>query len=100
MSSIRRSLQGAGDYFKGSGSITVSTLAAGAVEDLTIADSNAAVGQVVSVSLLDAGMEDGIIAIVGAWVSAAGTISIRVHNIHASSAATGGAVTAHYTLQA
>ena len=96
--STKINFQGAGKLYMGSGSITVSALAAGAEEDLTISDSNAVVGMVVSnPTLLNAAMESNL-AITGAWVSAAGVISIRIRNTHASNSLTGGATTAYYSL--
>ena len=96
MTSTRRHFQGKGKYFYGSGSITIAALAAAAEADYTITDANAAVGDVISVSLANADMETGV-AILGAWVSAAGTISIRIGNVH-TSGLTGGAATVYYTI--
>ncbi len=103
MSSNVRHNQGKDSLYVGSGSVTLATLAAAAEADYTISDSNAEVTDVISASMQNAspGMADasGSPAIVGAWVSAAGTISIRVSNVHASGALTGGAVAIYYTIQ-
>ena len=96
MSTLRH-YQGAGKRYVGSGSITISALAAGAEEDLTISDSNAEVTDVVCVSLANANMETGL-GVIGAWVSAAGTIKIRFSNF-SGGALTGGAATVYYSLE-
>lgn len=80
-----------------SASVTVSALAAGAEEDLTITDADAAVGDVIAVSFDDAGMETGM-SIAGAWVSAAGSIKVRISNLH-TSGLTGGSRTIRYVIQ-
>jgi hypothetical protein len=76
-------------------SVTVTALAANAAEVYTISDSQAEVGDVVLVSPNTApeagwGLE-------AAWVSAAGTISVRARN-HSASALTGGALVLNYAL--
>ena len=97
MSSTRRHFQGKGKYFYGSGSITISSLAASAQEDLSISDSNAEVGDVISVTLANADMEDNL-AVAAAWVSADGTIKIRIANLDTTNALTGGSATVYYTI--
>ena len=99
MASVRQSLQGKGKIFKGSGTITVAAITPEASADYDITDANAAVGDVVSVSLLEADMEAQLM-VVGAWIAADGTISVRIANQAASGGSnlTGGAATVHYTL--
>ena len=97
MSSTRLNLLGQGTIYVGSGSITTSALAAGAEEDLTISDTNAKAGDVVAVSIINAKMETGM-SIAAAWVSADGTISIRVSNLNGANALTNEAKTVYYTL--
>lgn len=80
-----------------SASVTVSALAAAAEEDLTISDSDAAVGDVVVVSFDEAGMETGL-CVCGAWVSAAGSIKIRISNVNAAAALAGGSRTVRYAI--
>lgn len=62
-----------------SASVTVSALAAGAEEELTISDSDAEVGDVVAVSPSEALDEAGL-SVSSARVSAAGTIKVRISN--------------------
>lgn len=95
MSSLHQ-FHGYGRVYIGSGSITISNLSAAAEEDLTITDANVDVGDVVAVSLANADMETGV-AIIGAWISADNTISIRISNVHSGSI-TGGAATVYYTV--
>ncbi|NIO44970.1 MAG: hypothetical protein GTN36_05465 [Candidatus Aenigmarchaeota archaeon] len=97
MSSNRRLNQGEGSRFYGSASVTVSALAAAAEEDLSITDTNAEVDHVVSVSFANAAMETGL-SVSAAWVSAAGTIKVRISN-QSGSGLTGGANTIYYTLE-
>lgn len=97
MASSRLSMQGQGAVFVGSSSIVVGTDAAAAESDYTIADANAAVGDIVMCSLDNAGMETGM-SIAGAWVSAAGSIKIRTSNLNAAAALVGGTRTVRYAL--
>lgn len=80
-----------------SASVTVSALAAAAEEDLTITDADATVGDVISVSFDNAGMETGM-CVCGAWVSAAGSIKVRISNVNAAAALAGGARTIRYSI--
>lgn len=82
---------------KGTVSLTQSALAAGAEEDLSGTVANAAVGDMVIVTPRDATAETGL-AVVAAWVSAAGTIKVRTSNLNAVTALTSGAKTWDYML--
>lgn len=90
------SFQGQGALKISSAAATVSALTDAAEENLSISDSDAAVGDIVLASLDDAGMETGL-AVIGAWVSAAGTIKVRISNVKGS-ALTGGSRTVRYAL--
>lgn len=68
---------------KGTVSVTVAADAAAAEEDITVTITGAAAGDIVVVTPLAAAMETGV-AIIGAWVSAADTVKIRVSNVHTS----------------
>lgn len=96
MASTVLSLQGQGMVAVGSAAITVAAIADEASADYTIADTNAAVGDVISVSLLHADMEAGLL-VVGAWVSAASEISVRIAN-DSGGALTGGAAVVKYAI--
>lgn len=96
MSSLHQ-FHGMGRVYIGSGSITVATLAAAAEADYTISDANALVGDVIIVSGANALMETGV-GILGAWVSANGTIKIRIGNFNDSAALNGGANTMYYAI--
>lgn len=96
MASTKLSLQGQGALFVGSGAITIAAVADEATADYSISDANAEVGDVVSASLANADMEAGL-ELVGAWVSAAGTIKVRVAN-DSGGALVGGAATVYYSL--
>lgn len=97
MATSQLSLQGQGKIFVGSASVTVSALAAAAEEDLAITEANALVGDVVMISFDNAGMETGL-AVCGAWVSANGTIKVRISNTNAAAALTGGSRTVRFTV--
>lgn len=97
MATKQLSLQGQGKIFVGSASVTISALAAAAEEDLSITESNATVGDVVMVTLPNAAVETGV-GVVAAWVSTGGTIKIRVTNLNAAAALTGGAATVAFAL--
>jgi hypothetical protein len=91
------SFQGQGFLKISSSAETVSALAAGAEETLDITDSDAAVGDLVLVNPSNAGAESSL-GIVAAWVSAAGTIKVRITNVHAADALTGGSRTFYYAI--
>lgn len=97
--STKLSLQGQGRIQVGTGSITTTALAAGAEEALTISDTEAAVGDLV-IAHLDATAAGtaGTPIIARAWVSAAGTITCTVSNLHASAALDAGAKGVIYAL--
>lgn len=99
MSSTLASYKGHGEMFYGSGDITIAAIVPEASADYTISDANAVIGQVVNVSIENAGMEASLV-VMAAWVSAAGTISIRIGNHNASGGAnlTGSTSTVYYTL--
>jgi len=90
------SLQGQGMIKHTAANITVSALAAGAEEDITISDSDAEVGDVVVASPVNAMAETGF-AIVCAWVSANGSIKVRLSNVSGSSL-TGGTNSLKYAI--
>lgn len=100
MSSTRQHMQGKGKAFYGSGAITVAAITPEASADYTITDANAAVADVISVSLANADMEASLV-VMGAWCSAEGTISVRIgnHNAAGGSNLTGGAATVYYTIR-
>lgn len=68
---------------KGTIPVTLAATAAGAEEDVSLTIASATVGDMVLVTPLDASMETGV-AIVGAWVSANGTVKVRISNLHTS----------------
>jgi protein involved in polysaccharide export with SLBB domain len=80
--------------YRKTGSMTISALAAGAEEDITITDSAVRVGDVVTVTTT-AAPETGL-AIITTWVTAAGTINVRISNLNAAVALTAGAVSVRY----
>lgn len=97
MSSVKRNFAGNGDFYVGSGSVTTSALAAAGEEDLTISDTNVALGDIVFAAFDKAGAEDtGEPIIAKAWVSATGTITVTVANLHASAALDAQAQTVNY----
>lgn len=72
-------------------SATVSTLAAAAEEDLTFTEtrlSKAKVGDVIVANTLSA-PETGLV-ILAAWVDSPGVIKVRIGNVNAAAALTGG----------
>lgn len=75
-------------FYRAVGDITISALAAGAEEELTIAVTGAAVGDHVIVTPNAAAPEAGV-SFGLTWVSAADTVKIRVSNLSAG-ALTGG----------
>jgi hypothetical protein len=91
------SFQGQGSCKVTSASVTVTALAAAAEEEYSITDADAAVGDIVLASFDNAGMETGM-NISGAWVSAAGTVKVRVSNVNAVAALSGGSRTVRYAL--
>lgn len=74
-----------------SGTVAVDpgTLAAGDELDIAVTITGAAAGDIVQVMPTDTAMEAGL-AIVGVWVSATNTVKIRVSNMNAAAALTGG----------
>lgn len=99
MASTLMQLAGQGRILKGSGSVTTTALAAAAEEILTITDANAALDDVVCAQFDVAALATaGTPAIVNAWVSVAGTISVKVSNLHASAALDAGAKTVNYSI--
>jgi hypothetical protein len=90
------SFQGQGELYVGSGTVTISALAAAAEEDLTITDSNIATTDVVIGSFANADMETGV-GVLGVWCSAAGTIKLRITNA-SGSGLTGGSATFYYCI--
>lgn len=69
---------------KGTVSVVISALAAAAEEDKDVTITGAAAGDIVVVTPLEATMETGV-AILGAWVVSADTVTIRIGNTHTSS---------------
>jgi hypothetical protein len=69
---------------KGTIAVTISALAAAAEEDISLTIAAATVGDMVLVSPLNASMETGV-AVLAAWVSANGTVKVRVGNVSGSS---------------
>lgn len=80
--------------YRKTGSMTISALAAAAEEDVTISDPKVHVGDVVVVNTTSA-PETGL-GIVHAYVSAEGTITVRITNLNAVTALTAGAVSVRY----
>ena len=99
MSSTKRHFQGKGGVYKGSDTITIAAITPEDIADYDIADANAAIGDVISVSLAEPNMEDNL-CVVGSWVAADGTISVRIANIAAAGGSnlTGGAATVYYSI--
>ena len=75
-------------WLKGTVAVTLAATAAAAEEDVTVTITGAAAGDIVLVTPLAAAMETGV-AIIGAWVSAADTVKIRVSNVNAAAALSG-----------
>ena len=71
-------------WLKGTVAVTLAATAAAAEEDVTVTITGAAAGDMVMVTPLAAAMETGV-AIIGAWVSTADTVKIRVSNVHTAS---------------
>jgi len=94
--STRLSYEGQGTTFIGSASITVAALTTGTQADYSITDANCAVGDVIAASPSNA-MAEAHLGVVAAWVSAAGTIKVRIANLGAGTL-TGGANTVNYTV--
>jgi len=80
--------------YRKTSTITITALAAAAEEDVTITDAKVHVGDVVIVNTT-AAAETGL-AILGCWVAAEGTITVRVSNMNAAAALTAGAVSVRY----
>jgi hypothetical protein len=68
---------------KGTVSVTVAAGLAAAEEDISVTIAGLGVTDVIVLTPLNAGMETGV-AIVGAWCSVAGTMKIRISNVHTS----------------
>lgn len=75
--------------FRFTTSVTVSALTAAAEEDVTISEPRVRVGDVIVANTL-AAPETGLV-ILAAWVDAVGSIKLRLGNVNASDALTGGA---------
>lgn len=73
---------------KGTVSVTVAALAAGAEADVTVTVSGAAAGDIALVTPTNAAAETGL-AIIACWVSAADTTKIRMSNVNAAAALVG-----------
>jgi hydrogenase maturation factor len=80
--------------YRKTASMTITALAAAAEEDVTITDAQVRPGDVVVVTTT-AAPETGL-AILQAWCTAAGTISVRISNMNAATALTAGAVSVRY----
>jgi hypothetical protein len=68
---------------KGTVAVTIGAIAAGAEADVEVTVAQAAAGDIVAVTPLNAAMETGV-GILAAWVSEAGKIKIRFTNAHTS----------------
>ncbi len=68
---------------KGTISVTVAALTAGAEADVSVTIAGAAAGDIVLMTPLDASMETGV-SVGAIWVSAANTVKIRMSNLHSS----------------
>lgn len=68
---------------KGTIAVTLAATAAAAEEDVSLTIADATVGDMVMVTPLNASMETGV-AIIGAWVSANGTVKVRISNVNGS----------------
>jgi hypothetical protein len=73
------SFQGQGAVQIGTVSVNPASLADGAEADTSVTISGATVGDVVIMTPPTAGLDAGIL-ICGAWVSAADTVKVRLHN--------------------
>lgn len=87
---------GQGVIYTKQAAVTVSTLAAGAEEELSISDSDAEVGDVIVASPSEA-MDEAGLSISSVRVSAAGTIKVRISN-QSGSALAGGANNLDYAI--
>jgi hypothetical protein len=68
---------------KGTIAVTLAATLAAAEEDVSLTIAGATAGDIVIMTPLDAAMETGV-AIVGAWVSAANTVKVRITNVNGS----------------
>lgn len=68
---------------KGTIAVTLAASLAAAEEDVSLTIANATVGDMVIVTPLNASMETGV-CICGAWVSANGTVKVRISNVSGS----------------
>ena len=68
------------DVLTATATLDFASIAAGASETLTITVTGAAVGDA-AIASAPAGFEDGLV--ICCWVSAANTVSVRVHNVSA-----------------
>lgn len=68
---------------KGTIAVTIAADAAAAEEDVSLTITAATVGDIVIVTPLNASMETGV-GIVAAWVSANGTVKVRISNFNGS----------------
>jgi hypothetical protein len=69
---------------KGTVSVTVSALAAAAEEDITLSISDAVAGDIVILTPPNAAAETGLAKLLE-WVSASGSVKLRVGNVSGSS---------------
>jgi hypothetical protein len=97
--STLHSFAGHGRVYVGSGAVTTTDLAAAGEEDLTISDSNVALGDIIFAAFDKTAAEGaGEPIIAKAWASAAGTITVTVANLHASTAIGATAKTVNYVV--
>lgn len=68
---------------KGTVSVTVAALAAGAEADVSVTITGASAGDIILMTPLDASMETGV-SVGAVWVSAADTVKIRMSNLYGS----------------
>lgn len=73
---------------KGTASVTVGTVAAGAESDITVTGTSSVAGDAVIVTPTATAAETGL-GIVAAWVPTSGSITIRVTNLNAVAALSG-----------
>lgn len=73
---------------KGTVSVTLAATAAAAEEDVSLTISGAAAGDIVFLTPTNTAMETGV-AVIGAWVSAADTVKVRITNVNAANALAG-----------
>ncbi len=82
---------------RGTTSVVVAAIAAGAQADVSQTIASAVVGDTVIINPNNSAMETGL-AILAAWVSANGTVKIRLGNVKASGSLTGSTSNWNYEL--